>query len=489
MLALVDHYSEQFRQSFVNMFENTVNFNPEQCSAQTISEITGLLAKSSKEASRGALESFLQNCERSSPPRDRSKDAVVYRYNRTSQKSFLTLFGRITLDRHLYYPADDSVKKKAYCPFDDAWEMSERFATPEVVEPILMASASMDPQEIKALLDKLGAFSLSKEAIYDIRTDEGTRIHEWVQTHEGLQTRLEAVDTPEGTEALVVGMDGVNLALREAGTKRGRPPERPKNELEPTKPKQSCFKNAMIGSFSHYGTTEVIDIKTGQPRTETVRLNSCYIAQMPQERFGDFKKEFESTLDHLELQLPKTITKMLLLDGGRPLWGYLADQEERFADYEKLLDYFHTTEHLSLASEALFGKKSKAGLHWYRKWCTKLKAEEWAVDGLIRSLEYYRRNRKLGKASSKVYEQQLGFFKRNRQWMNYANFLNRNLPIGSGPTEAACKTIVKERMCRSGMRWTRSKGKSVLTLRAIHKSKQWDQTWNEYRRQCWNKAA
>ncbi|MGY8691134.1 MAG: hypothetical protein ACKVHP_25755, partial [Verrucomicrobiales bacterium] len=88
MLALVDHYSEQFRQSFVNMFENTVNFNPEQCSAQTISEITGLLAKSSKEASRGALESFLQNCERSSPPRDRSKDAVVYRYNRTSQKSF-----------------------------------------------------------------------------------------------------------------------------------------------------------------------------------------------------------------------------------------------------------------------------------------------------------------------------------------------------------------------------------------------------------------
>jgi len=73
--------------------------------------------------------------------------------------------------------------------------------------------------------------------------------------------------------------------------------------------------------------------------------------------------------------------------------------------------------------------------------------------------------------------------------MNYASFANRNLPIGSGPTEAACKTIVKERMCRSGMRWTRTKGKSVLTLRAIHKSKQWNATWNEYRRQHRNKAA
>ncbi len=65
--------------------------------------------------------------------------------------------------------------------------MSERFATPEVVEPILMASASMDPRKIKALLDKPGAVSLSKEAIYDIRTDEGAGIHEWVQTLEGLQ--------------------------------------------------------------------------------------------------------------------------------------------------------------------------------------------------------------------------------------------------------------------------------------------------------------
>ncbi len=61
--------------------------------------------------------------------------------------------------------------------------------------------------------------------------------------------------------------------------------------------------------------------------------------------------------------------------------------------------------------------------------------------------------------------------------------------FGSRPTEAACKTIVKERLGRSGMRWTRTKGKSVLTLRAIHKSKQWDQTWNEYRRQLWNKVS
>ena len=210
---------------------------------------------------------------------------------------------------------------------------------------------------------------------------------------------------------------------------------------------------------------------------------------MPEKRFVDFKKEFEATLDLIESELPANTTKMLLLDGGRPLWGYLEDRRERFAEYEKLLDYFHVTEHLSQAAEALFGKKDGFGSRWYRNWCTKLKTDEWAVDALIRSMRYHRRKRKLTKASLKEFEVHFGFFRRNRQWMNYECFLKRGLPIGSGPTEAACKTIVKERMCRSGMRWSRERGKSVLTIRAICKSGQWEETWSEYRRHRWSKAA
>ncbi len=129
MLALVDYYSEQFRESFVSLFDQAVDFNPEHCSAETVSEITSILAKSSQDASRCALERFLQDFESSPAPRVRSKNAIDYRYNRSSRKSFLTLFGRIELDRHLYYPVGDAKKnQKAYCPFDESWEMSGRFA-------------------------------------------------------------------------------------------------------------------------------------------------------------------------------------------------------------------------------------------------------------------------------------------------------------------------------------------------------------------------
>ena len=92
--------------------------------------------------------------------------------------------------------------------------MSGRFATPEVTEVVLMASASMDPKEIKRLLRKLGTFSRSAEAIFDIRMDEGSAIHEWVQTEEGLQARVQATECPQATSAFVAGLDGVRLQCR-----------------------------------------------------------------------------------------------------------------------------------------------------------------------------------------------------------------------------------------------------------------------------------
>ncbi len=41
------------------------------------------------------------------------------------------------------------------------------------------------------------------------------------------------------------------------------------------------------------------------------------------------------------------------------------------------------------------------------------------------------------------------------------------LPIGSGVTEAACKSVVKERLCGSGMKWSsRGAGEVIAATRA-----------------------
>ena len=51
----------------------------------------------------------------------------------------------------------------------------------------------------------------------------------------------------------------------------------------------------------------------------------------------------------------------------------------------------------------------------------------------------------------------------------------------SGPVEAAAKTLVKTRMCRSGMRWSRPGGRHVLSLRTYLKSGRWDAMWQRYK--------
>ena len=72
------------------------------------------------------------------------------------------------------------------------------------------------------------------------------------------------------------------------------------------------------------------------------------------------------------------------------------------------------------------------------------------------------------------------FFRNNLKRMNYAWYHHRNLPVGSGVVEAACKSIVKARMCQSGMRWTREGGETILSLRTVIKSNRWDECWREF---------
>jgi hypothetical protein len=66
----------------------------------------------------------------------------------------------------------------------------------------------------------------------------------------------------------------------------------------------------------------------------------------------------------------------------------------------------------------------------------------------------------------------------NHHQMKYAERREANLPIGSGVTEAACKTIVKMRRCRGGAKWKEEGAAAVLSLRTlIYTEGRWDQFW------------
>ncbi len=74
--------------------------------------------------------------------------------------------------------------------------------------------------------------------------------------------------------------------------------------------------------------------------------------------------------------------------------------------------------------------------------------------------------------------------------MRYHKYVDSVLPIGSGATEAACKVIVKERMCKSGMRWKEKGAQIVLATRSLHETVgNWEQFWSKVDRYGFNISA
>jgi hypothetical protein len=71
----------------------------------------------------------------------------------------------------------------------------------------------------------------------------------------------------------------------------------------------------------------------------------------------------------------------------------------------------------------------------------------------------------------------LGYFTRNAHRMRYNDFRKLDMFIGSGAIEAACKSIVGQRLKQSGMHWTVEGADSIIALRCQHASGRWDELW------------
>ena len=74
--------------------------------------------------------------------------------------------------------------------------------------------------------------------------------------------------------------------------------------------------------------------------------------------------------------------------------------------------------------------------------------------------------------------------------LNYAELAEQKIPIGSGVTEAACKVLVKQRLCGSGMRWKDAGAAAVLSVRCLtYTTGRWSQFWKKIDREGYPIAA
>lgn len=387
-----------------------------------------------------------------------------------STKEIITSLGKIGISRSYYQHRSGG---NSLFPLDEKLGVNGEILMPDVKEVVLFSCAYNTPEESSRLLEKCSFIKLhptqAKKAI--------TSTNEFIEA-----TDLDIMDSvrqnevvPE-SEIMVCSLDGVNVLLNQAGKKKGRPSERPVKENIPA----SSYKNVMCGSISYYNIIQDKGKKVPQ------RICSKYIARMPEDCYPTFKREFEK-----EIKLANTspsVTKLVITDAHKSISGYLKDNPA-FEGYQRVIDFYHASEHLSHMAEAIHGKSSAQAGEWYKKYRGILKAHKQGVSKLIRSAEYYLASQSYSKTREKEIQTHLGYFKTHKKFMEYAGYAEKGWPIGSGVIEAACKSVVKQRMCRSGQRWSITGGQAILNLRSVVKSNRWENFWTEFTKRYYTKLA
>lgn len=458
---------EAFEQKFIKICQNSGNML-DTLDEKTFTSMTNALMDAARSAGKAGLSQYLKEKDTIVP--SIKKEKAVYRYKGTSLNELLTLFGIITVKRAMYY--NEKIGGEYYFPLDHALGLDKNdFATLETREMILFASASCVPRELEELLKKCSFCRPSRTAIQNMINRDGAEIESMGdQLSENV---FKEYQVPPTTQALIASLDGVNVLLREPGKKKGRKNKRPVDN--PGELSQTSYRNAMVGAVSFYGIGA---------ENKPQRISSVYTARMPQEKSIVFKTDFERMVQTVEKKLAlggnEPIPKILLTDGHLMIKGF-AKKSTVLQPYEKLLDFYHATEHLSKAADAIYGEKTDISKAYYNKWRNRLKTDSTAPTAILRSLKSAQQRNNLSSKRCKGLETEITFFKKNKRLMKYHDFISRGLPIGSGPIEAAAKTIVRQRMCRSGMSWSREKGQYVLGIRAYVQSGLWESAWEHFK--------
>jgi hypothetical protein len=372
-----------------------------------------------------ATERCLESCDSDGSPIRVAGRTLTAKKAKVA-RNYNTPYGVVTVERHLY---QSSAGGSTYCPLDHAARIFAS-TTPRYARMVSSKYNLMNAGRVRRDLMESHRLNASRCFIQDVSELVGDVGRE----KEGVWNYADSEPSASLVASIAIGIDGTCLWFAGEGNRQ-----------------------AMVGTIALYDAA-------GE------RLHTIYVSAAPE--FG--KAPF---LERMEMEIARVRERCSgacfvgVTDGAPDYWPWL----KRFTTTQ-VLDFWHACEYVAQAGAAIVRTKADREL-WIESAFHSLKHEHGAALKLLDGFREARAN-KLGKKTRRDLESAITYLENNLARMNYASYRKRHLPIGSGVTEAACKTIVKERMCGSGMKWKVSGADTVLCLRALHQTQaRWDAFW------------
>src|SRR5947209_9096414 len=346
------------------------------------------------------------------------------------EKDYQTPYGVATVARHVYQTPQGG---PTYCPLDRDARIVVT-STPRFAKMISHKYAEFSSTRAQIDLAENHGRAVSRCLIQDVADAVAAAA---LAKEEDWSYTLPKFDEPPSTVAL--SLDGTCTLMCEDG-----------------------WREAMVGTLAFYD-------RQGE------RQHTIYLGATPEYGKAKFLGRLEAEIAQARAKCPDA-RYVGIADGAKGNWEFLG----RHTDVQ-VTDFWHAAEYLGKAAVVIYRGHPRTKEAWLEDACHRLKHEPDGAAWVLKQLRRLARERPWAKGHEDV-QRAITYFTNQSGTgrMDYASRVAANQPIGSGVTEAACKVIVKQRLCGSGMKWSEDGAAVVLSLRALsYTPERWNQFWSK----------
>jgi hypothetical protein len=378
-------------------------------------------------------------------------EGVTYRRVVRCEETYFTAAGPVRVERTLYKDRTDEAGR-AISPMDLRLGIVEGRWTPVAAQQATWVVAQMTPQLAEDLFRRIGNMTPSKSTLDRLPKALSAR---WEADRIHFEKALRDGDiVPDHATTVAVSLDGVLAPMKDGEAQRTRQKTADEGRLT-----RGPAGYREIGC----GTLSFCDAQGDM-------VSAVRMGRMPEPHKATLKRTLLADVSAALAERPD-LRIVKLADGANDNWTYLSSI---LPNGVEILDFYHAAEHLNDAVASVYGDGTVEARKRFESLRFVLREEADGAEKVIRSIDYLRKRN----PNNKTLVKELAYFRHNRHRMKYHQFAVQGLPIGSGVVEAACKTLVTQRMKQSGMRWEERGGQAILTVRGWTQSgDRFDRAW------------
>jgi hypothetical protein len=406
------------------------------------------------------LYNHLESSDLSQLPELLKFDLNIYRRRPPSPRrdGIATLFGIVSLWRTRYEPCDAGIGLTCIFPLEQRLGIVAGKATTALASRVGMWTAQYTQETVLALLRDEHGVSWSVATLRKVAAELSTALAPL--THQAqvdlVLALLHQADDSKGAHrpVLSIGRDGIFVPIRD----------------------DDKYREAATA------TVAVLD-------RASKRLGTVYLGHMPESGQGTLSQQLTALVNDVLKAWDGPLPRLqYVTDGGhhpseyfvKTLQKMLHPRTGQKLEWQWVVDYYHACLYVTKIAEVLFGKESKAAASWAAKMRHWLKNKKDGIRRVLHSAAAHAWRQELTPAEKEAYDDAYGYLQKRQGWMDYWTYRRRGLAIGSGITEAACKTLFTQRFKQSGMKWSLEGGQVVVKLRVIWLSRLWSKVYEAY---------